>query len=186
MDDGSAQLTPLTPSTSFEAARANLRRFVLIEAAAMAQVVGFRWRGDPHAPTDYRTLLQAWVRCQLTGKPLPVSDEHSEHTIYGDDEGNIAFRFWHDVTHVRLDEAFDLDGEIAVAQAQLDVLAAAGFERGSLEYELLHADTLGQTVCGAATGGFPADQICFARVSLTSSLTWAIRQHLTHSPIPPP
>jgi hypothetical protein len=165
----------LLPAASFDAARGNLHRFVLIEASAMKQMVGFGWRGDPAAPADYRALLQAYIRSQLTGAPLPVSDEHIESTIYGDDEGNLAFRFWHDVTHVRLGRGFDLDGEIEVARAQLDVIEAAGFRPGSLEFELLHADTLGQTLCGAATGGFPADQTCFARLSLTSSLTWAIR-----------
>jgi hypothetical protein len=168
----------ISPAGSFETARANLRRFVLIQAGALAQMVGFGWRGDPQAPADYRSLLQAYARSQLTSAPLPVSAEHTQRTIYGDDEGILAFRYWHDVTHLRLGRGFDLDGEIEVANTHLDVLNAAGFKPGSLEFELLHADTLGQTLCGAATGGFPADQICFARLSLTSSLTWAIRNQL--------
>jgi hypothetical protein len=175
---------PLSPATSFDDARTNLRRFVLIEAGAAAQMVGFRWRGDPHAPADYRALLLAYARSRLTGAPLPVSDEHIESTIYGDGDGNLAFRFWHDVTHLRLGHGFDLDGEIEVARAQLDVLAAAGFPPGSLEFELFHADTLGQTLCGVATGHFPTDQICFARLSLTSTLAWAIRDQLHRRPIP--
>jgi hypothetical protein len=65
-----------------------------------------------------------------------------------------------------------------VAEAQLGVLRAAGFRAGSLEYELLHADTLGQTLCGAATGGFAQDQTCFARAAVTSSLALAIRSEL--------
>jgi hypothetical protein len=144
----------------------------------MAQIVGFGWKGDPHAPGDYRSLLRAYVRSQVSGQPLPVSDEHTEPTVYGSLEANLALRFWHDLTHVRLHQGFDLDGEIEVASAQLDVLAAAGFQPGSLEYELLHADTLGQTVCAVATGDFPKDQVCFARVSLGSSLTAAIRSEL--------
>ena len=175
---------PLTPATTFDGARANLRRFVQIEAGASAQMVGFGWQGDPDAPADYRSLLHAYARSQLTGAPLPVSDEHMERTIYVDGVGNLAFRFWHDITHLRLGEGFDLDGEIEVSRAHLDVLAAAGFPPGSLEFELFHADTLGQTLCGVATGHFPTDQICFARLSLTSSLTWAIRHHLEGGPIP--
>jgi hypothetical protein len=172
---------PLTPATTFDGARANLRRFVQIVAGASAQMVGFGWRGDPDAPADYRSLLHAYARSQFTGDPLPVSDEHMETTIYIDGAGNLAFRFWHDITHLRLGHGFDLDGEIEVARAQLDVLAAAGFPAGTLEFELLHADTLGQTLCGAATGRFPADQICFARLTLSSTLAFAIRDELDHS-----
>lgn len=172
---------PLSPATSFDAACANLRRFVLIEAGAAAQMMGFGWRGDPDAPADYRSLLHAYARSRMTGAPLPVSDEHADTTVYGDAEGNLAFRFWHDVTHLRLGRGFDLDGEIEVARAHLDVLAAAGFPAGTLEFEMLHADTLGQTLCGAATGDFPTDQICFARLTLTTTLAWAIRHHLSSS-----
>jgi len=171
---------PLTPATTFDGARANLRRFVQILADASARMVGFGWRGDPDAPTDYRSLLHAYATSQFTGTPLPVSDEHMERTIYVDHAGNLAFRFWHDVTHLRLGLGFDLDGEIEVSRAHLDILAATGFPPGSLEYELLHADTLGQTLCGAATGRFPADQICFARLTLSSTLAVAIRGELHH------
>jgi hypothetical protein len=174
----SERVMALVPAASFSAACANLHRFVVIEATAMAQLVGFGWQGDPQAPADYRSLLLAYVRSQVSGQPLPVSDEHTDPSIYGSVEATLALRFWHDLTHVRLHQGFDLDGEIEVATAQLDVLNAAGFQRGSLEYELLHADTLGQTVCVAATGTFPKDQMCFARESLANSLTAAIRAQL--------
>jgi hypothetical protein len=171
---------PLTPATTFDGARANLRRFVLIMADASAQMVGFGWRGDPDAPADYRGLLHAYARSQFSAAPLPVSDEHMERTIYVDHAGNLAFRFWHDITHLRLGHGFDLDGEIEVSRAHLAVLEAGGFPPGTLEYELLHADTLGQTLCGAATGRFPADQICFARLTLSGTLALAIRGELHH------
>ena len=90
----------------------------------------------------------------------------------------MAFRFWHDFTHVRLGRGFDLDGEVEVATSQLDVLDAAGFRPGSLEFELFHADTLGQTISGVATGDFPSNQLCFARLSIESSLTFAIRTEM--------
>lgn len=172
---------PLTPATDFDGARANLRRFVIIQAGAGAQMVGFRWRGTPDAPADYRTLLHAYARSQFTGDPLPVSDEHMDPTIYVDDQGNLAFRFWHDLTHLRLGHGFDLDGEIEVARAHLAVLAAAGFPAGTLEFEMLHTDTLGQTLCSAATGHFPTDQTCFSRLSLSSTLAAAIRTELHRS-----
>jgi hypothetical protein len=166
---------------SYDTAHANLQRFVLIHAAAMRELAGFGWEAAADAPADYRSLLRAYARSRVTGSPLPVSDEHSEPSIYGGLDGNVAFRFWHDLTHVLLGRGFDLDGEVEVANAQLDVLHAAGFKPGTLEFELFHADTLGQTLCGAATGAFPRDQACFARVSLESSLTRAIQSEWTRS-----
>lgn len=168
----------LVHAATFDAACTNLSQFMLVQASASAQLAGFGWEGSAAAPETHWGLLRAFVRCQVTGRPLPVSDRDCDRTIYGGRDGNLAFRFWHDVTHVRLARGFDLDSEIAVGNAQLDVLRAAGFPPGTLEYELLHADTVGQTICGAATGDFPADQTCFARLSLASSLELAIRAQL--------
>jgi hypothetical protein len=174
-------LRAFSSGVSFEVAVANLGQFVLVQATATQQLAGFGWRGGPDAPADYGGLLRAFLRSQTTGTPLPVSDRFDEPTIYGSRVANLAFRFWHDVTHVRLHRGFDLQGELDVAEAQLGVLRAAGFRSGSLEYELLHADTMGQTLCGTATGGFPQDQTCFARVAVTSSLALAIRRELAGS-----
>lgn len=153
----------------------NLSSFVRGQARATAELVGFAWLPRPDAPSDYGSLRRAYLASRLTGEPLAVSDEHSEGTIYDGADTNYAFRFWHDVTHVRLGAGFDLDGELAVAVAHLDVLRAAGWGPGTLEYGLLHADTAGQTIFGAATGAFPEEQACFARMCITDSLASAIR-----------
>jgi hypothetical protein len=165
-------------TSTIDVARTRLNRFVVAQARVMRDLAGFGWRGDPRAPGDYRSLTEASVRSQLSGAPLPVSDANSEHTIYGGRRGNLAFRFWHDLTHLRLGRGFDLDGEIEVANAQLEVVRAVGFGPGSLEFELLRADTLGQTVCSAATGDFPADQMCFVRLSVGSTMSLAIRDEM--------
>ena len=126
-------------NSTFDTARARLDRFVRAQAGAMRDLAGFGWQGDPHAPGDFRGLTEAYVRSQLSGVPLPVSDAHSDQTIFGSRRGNLAFRFWHDLTHLRLGRGFDLDGEIEVANAQLDVARASGFGPGTLEFELLRA-----------------------------------------------
>jgi hypothetical protein len=176
----SERVTALLPASCFEGACSNLKRFVLIEAAAMVQMVGFGWQADRNAPGDYRGLLRAYASSQATGRPLPVSDEYTEPSIYGSKQATHALRFWHDLIHVRLHHGFDLDGELEVGAAQLEVLAAAGFPPGSLEYELLHGETVGQTVCAVALGKFPSDQVCFGRLSLESGLTAAIRTEIGH------
>jgi len=159
-------------------AKANLRRFIGCQAEATARLVGFRWIPTSDAPNDFLALRRAFLASSLTGRPLPVSDEHSYSTIYACPETNYAFRFWHDVVHVRLNSAFDIDGEITVARAQLDVLRAAGWGPGTLEFELLHADTLGQALCVTATGSFPPAQECFALRSVIGSVRSAIQREL--------
>lgn len=153
----------------------NLSRFVDSQARAFEALFGFGWIACREAPSDFTALRRAYLRSCLTGQPLPVSDEHSAETIYGQAASNYAFRFWHDVTHVRLGCGFDLDGEIAVATAHLDVLRAAGWGPGTIEHHLLRADTLGQLLCSVATGGFPDDQACFARLALATSIPEAVR-----------
>lgn len=159
----------------FAQSTVNLSRFVLAQATAAEQLVGFGWRPQVDAPSQFNTLKRAYLASMLTGQPLPISSEHSAETIYTSAGVNEAFRFWHDVTHVRMDKGFDLSGEIAVALAHLGVLQAAGWGSGSLEYELLHADTLGQALCNELTGKFPVDQACFGRRAITTSLGKAIR-----------
>ncbi len=159
-------------------ATANLRRFVHVQATAAEELLGFGWTAHSDAPSEFAALRRAFLRSSLTGEPLPVSDEHCAGTIYGSPVANYAFRFWHDVTHVRLNCGFDLDGEIEVASAHLDVMRATGWGPGTLEHHLLHADTLGQVLCSVAIGGFPDDQACFARRAVTNSITEAIRAEL--------
>lgn len=90
----------------------------------------------------------------------------------------MAFRFRHDVTHVKLGCDFGLEGETRVAMAQLDILRGFGSDPRSPEYRLLFADTFGQTVYNLVVETFPADQQHFVRTALTTSLADAIRQAL--------
>lgn len=166
--------TAIGEEDDFEA-RIKLSRFVEAQAAGMQEFVGFGWKPDHNAPSDFIALKRAALASARTGKPLPVSDEHSDKIIYISVEINYAFRYWHDLTHVLMDKGFDLDGEIAVSKAHLKVLKSYGMGPGTPEYELLRADTLGQTLCGETTGAFPIDQPCFARRAVIVGLGKAIR-----------
>lgn len=153
----------------------NLGTVVLAQASAMHDVLGFGWIGRADAPSTFPALQRAFVASQASGCPLPVSNQNSGSTIYDDVEPNLAFRFWHDATHVLLDCGFDLDSELTVAVAHLDVLRAYGFGPGSMEHALLHADTVGQAICVATVGAFPEDQACSVRTSLERGLGPAVR-----------
>ncbi len=159
-------------------AKVNLSRFVKAQAVATRLLVGFGWRPVPDAPSQFSALKRAYLASAVTSQPLPVSDEHSTETIYVSSDINYAFRFWHDITHIRIDQGFDWSGELAVGMAHLAVLTAAGWGEGTPEYELLRADTLGQVLCSEATGEFPVDQPCFARRAITTSLGQAVRAEL--------
>ena len=79
-------------------------------------------------------------------------------------------RFWHDTLHVALDLTFEAGDEMEVACHQLEVLRWVGFDAPSPEYRLLHADTIGQTLCVAMLGRFPANQLAFAVAALEHGL----------------
>ena len=165
----------MTEATLDDDATTELEKFVLGLATYAGQLEGFGWVGDPEAPADYDALRRAYDHSRATGSPLPVSNRHDERTIYRTRSGNLAFRFWHDMTHVKLGCDFDLEGETRVAMAQLDILRGFGFNPRSPEYRLLFADTFGQSVYNLVVESFPDDQEGFVRTVLTSSLAGTIR-----------
>jgi hypothetical protein len=168
----------MTEATFDDRAATKLETIVIGLATYASQLEGFGWVPDPDAPSDYLSLRRAYARSKATGCPLPVSSLNSGTTIYRSGAGNLAFRFWHDVTHVKLGCDFGLEGETRVAMAQLDILRGFGFEPRSPEYRMLFADTFGQTVYGLVVESFPDDQQSFVRTATTSSLAQAIRQAL--------
>jgi hypothetical protein len=168
-------------SAMIDDAAATLENIVVGLAMFARQVEGFGWVGDPGAPTDYAALCQAYERSRATGAPLPVSDANNEQSIYPSVAANLAFRYWHDVTHVRMGCDFGLEGETRVALAQLDALRGFGFEPSSHEYRLLFADTFGQTVHNLVFERFPTDQVGFARATLASGVPQAIRRKIRTS-----
>jgi len=153
----------------------NLGKLVHAQARAMQDILGFGWTPAAEAPSTFPELQRAFVASQVSGRALPVSNENSSSIVYDNLDQNVAFRFWHDSTHVLLGCGFDLDSELTVAIAHLDVLRAYGLGPGSLEHALLHADTVGQAICVATAGAFPVDQACFVRTSLERGLGSAVR-----------
>ena len=74
-------------------------------------------------------------------KVITISTEGNEGTMYGE-ATNLAFRFWHDATHLRLDEGFSLEGELAVIKEHMKEAFDAGLSDTAMD--MLRADTLGQ------------------------------------------
>jgi len=159
-------------------ARTNLSALVRCQAEAAASFYSITWEPSHAAPSTFHDLQVCVHRaCSNWTAGVPVSDQFSDHTIFMSPQDNYAMRFWHDITHVRLDADFGIEGEASVAEAHLDVLASYGFGPESLEYQLLKADTLGQLWYNAATGTFPEDQSAFVHSVVEVGTAAAIERH---------
>lgn len=149
------------PEQLFDA-RATLSSFVEERAHRTATENGFTWRPDSHGPDHYPDLLAAYRRSRSTGEPLPVSDQFCDDTVYLDPKTNMAFRYWHDVSHVRLGLSFDLVDELELANWHLAELERhTGQPPDSMAWHLLHADLVGQIYVMALVGRFPLNQGAF-------------------------
>jgi len=111
-----------------------------------------------------------------TGLAFRVSASRCERTIFTSSEANQAMRFWHDLSHVRFGLTFSSDDEMELGILHLEMLRSEGFEPNSWEFRLLHADTLGQTLCRVELGHFPADQRRFATTAAFHSIDAAIKE----------
>lgn len=139
-------------------ARCTLSEFMIERAATTVAEVRFDWKPAPDAPNDYEALCAAYRHSEKTGEPLPISSEHNDEVIYTSAEANIAFRFVHDVHHVRFDWSFRVIDELDLALWHLGELEAEGFDQSSLPWRMLHADLIGQAQLIAVSGSFPTDQ----------------------------
>lgn len=163
------------PERRLERARLRLSELVVSQAEACAVRVGFGWEPSPDAPDTFDKLRGEFSSSADTGRPLRVATVNVEPSIFTGPEINTAMRFWHDVTHIEENQHFDFDGEMAVAQIHLDALVASGEEEGSVAWQLLRADTVGQNMVFTMTGGgFVPDQLAFARSALRSGLPFAV------------
>jgi hypothetical protein len=147
-------------------AREVLTEFTLDQANRTARAVGFTSKPTPDAPSRYDVLQAAVRHSTETGEPLPISSEHNESVIYTTPEANIAFRFVHDVNHVRRQLSFQLVDELELALWHLQELEGAGFPPTSVPWRLLHADLIGQAQLMSLTRRFPLDQQRFVNSCL--------------------
>lgn len=146
-----------------EGARITLSRFVRQKAEEAGLERGYGWIGVPVAPGTYPQLRAADERSRRTGEPLPVSNLYCEDTIYVEPADNVAFRFWHDVSHVRLGLSFSLEDEWELASWHLRQLQLVGLGPGTREYSLLRADLFGQLILLGIARRFPFAQGDFSR-----------------------
>ena len=135
---------------------------VLQQASLTKRRLGFGWHPANVAPSTMEELRVEYERLRWgLGKSFRVWSGGSDATIYGSPEGNYAFRFWHDITHVEAGLGLTFTEELATAQLQINELAESGVPQRALD--LFQIDTQGQTHYADITGGkFPEDQLGFA------------------------
>ncbi len=143
-------------------ARLGLSRFIRSEARRTARELGFGWHPASIASNNLDSLRAEFQACHVSGLPLRVLRDFSDVTIYDCPATNWAFRYMHDTRHVWLSADFSAEAELAVASCHLARAEAEGLSPGSLEYELLLADTVGQTLYTARTHHFVINQLQFA------------------------
>lgn len=107
--------------------------------------------------------------------------DHSDDVIFASPVFNWAMRFWHDTRHVWLGADFSTEAELAVASCHLARAKAFGLGPGSLEYALLQADTVGQTLFVAKMHRFVVHQLQFALDCVRLSLDQAIEREVLRS-----
>lgn len=166
---------------SMMSARINLSQFVLTEARRTANELGFGWRAAVLAPTGLDEATEELRACHVIGSSFRVYAGASDDTIYDCPETNYAYRFWHDTRHVWLGADFSADAELAVASCHLAQAKTEGFGLGTIEYQLLYADTVGQTLFMAQCHRFVENQRQFALDVVDLGMDAAITGELLRS-----
>ncbi|MDQ6525553.1 hypothetical protein RB608_18180 [Nocardioides sp. LHD-245] len=170
--------TRYVPAAGPQGARINLSRFVRERADQTAERFGFGRVPTSDAPSTSQQLRGAFAHSKATGDPLPISNLFCDDTIYLEPEDNVAFRFWHDVSHCHLGLSFSLPDEWELAVWHLNALAAAGLGPGTREHELFRADVLGQVILLGVAGRFPFNQGEFTRTCINLGLDEGILTEL--------
>ena len=105
-------------------------------------------RIDPNGPSNWEEL-----QARRHEPVMPINPQGGEGSIYKDVPTNMAFRAWHDKTHLDVGGGFDHDGELATAKEQLRQAQKAGLSEES--QKALWADTWETFKHHEDTGSFP-------------------------------
>lgn len=146
---------------AFAEARIQLTQLAVDRAVGLMQGRPSGYIAVPDAPSTYESVRDEYVKRWSPLHPFRVSSLYCENTIYTCPEGNHAFRFWHDVTHVRLGCDFSRMGEYEVAMHHIcETAREYGYK--SAATKLMRIDTLGQLNYYHKHGKHVANQLAFA------------------------
>ena len=129
---------------------------------------GFDYFGTDTAPEGFKALKEMTVN-----KLIPIANYGCDTSIYNCVDTNILFRFYHDVTHLELNEGFSKVGEYAVINQHLEELRAFG--ASSLAIEIFYFDTIGQVDYYFHHKEFIDNQAAFLDSCLQLGLVYALK-----------
>lgn len=92
----------------------------------------------------------------------PVWDGALDRTIW-QPEINLAFRAWHDATHLAINADFSLAGEIRTCEAQISALHNTFGRAPAWCDDILRLEVIGQAEHFERTGQFIQNQLDWAR-----------------------
>lgn len=153
-------MKPIT-EPQLQVAREVLTAFVWERAEATRSRTGVGWVFTADAPNTYMGLRGAWEHSLTVGTPLPILNDHSDSVIFTEPEGNLVYRYWHDVTHLERERNFSNPHELDMASFHLWEAEQHGLTRGSLPWRLLHADAVGNVLHWSVYREYVADQKVF-------------------------
>ena len=152
--------TRTVDTVELQSARIRLSGAMIRLAAQTVAETGIRYAAQPEAPGTYADLMAAYDRAQHT-KVLPVWNGASRQSLYLSAHTNWAFRYWHDMGHVRQHLTFSIldetDLQYYFHAPTIDRIVGMG----SLASQLYWADTVGQLKYLEAQGDFPRNQLAF-------------------------
>jgi hypothetical protein len=119
----------------FDAAIEELKTFLEAQETK-AKAEGWTWFESTNAPSSYAELT-----LYNEARHLPIETDGNESSVYGRHH-NLLFRFWHDMTHLKLGVSFNKKGEYAVVDSHLKDAEAHGLSK--MATSILYADTKGQ------------------------------------------
>lgn len=96
----------------------------------------------------------------MAGWEIPVSQDHSDRTIWSSPAMNLRFRAWHDAVHVALDLPFDRHGERAACLFQIGQVAPW---TTAADRRILDGEVYGLVAAFLDVGRFPDDQRAYVR-----------------------
>ena len=131
------------------------------------QAKGWSFTATDKAPESFKELKSTTVE-----KHLLIANYDCESSIYGENDVNVLFRFWHDVSHLEVDQGFSLKGETAAISKQLE--QAREFGISDLAYMMFYYDTIGQVEYYFRHKAFLKDQKSFVLDCVKYGLKYAI------------
>ena len=141
--------------TDYTKAVKEIESFLQIQAGK-AQANGWSFFECDIAPETFKRLKEF-----KDGKHLPIANYGSNTSIYSSSKVNTLFRFYHDVTHLELDQGFSIVGEMAVANKHLEDAKEYGLSNDAMQ--VLFADTAGQVAYYFRNKRFVDNQAVFVQ-----------------------